>query len=122
MGRFGAAFWQGVEMWEQRRPLERPKNRGDIREAPRDDTREPPEDAAGEENRQLIDELRATVEGLQAKAEVLADALRLPGVKLWLLAKFHPDKHPQANEAERAVHTQNFQKVNAAYEMIERGQ
>jgi hypothetical protein len=95
-----------------------------------------PQEAAGDAGKELrslaevtelADQLQARVDELEGEragsmGAVLTEVLRLPGVKMWLLAKFHPDKHPHANEAERDVHTQNFQKVNAAYEIIEHGQ
>jgi hypothetical protein len=73
----------------------------------------------------LAEALQARVDELEAErgdAGVIADVLRLPGVKIWLLARFHPDKHPHANEAERELHAQNFQKIKAVYEIVERDQ
>jgi hypothetical protein len=74
----------------------------------------------------LAEALQARVDELEAEREaspaaLFAEALRLPGVKTWLLSRFHPDKHPDANEAERGVLTASLQKINAAYETLERG-
>ena len=55
-------------------------------------------------------ELAETVELLQARvveliggAEPMAKVLRLPGVKTWLLQRFHPDKYPEADERQSEV-------------------
>jgi hypothetical protein len=73
----------------------------------------------------MAEALQARVDELEAERDAsplkqLIAVLALPGVKTWLLAKFHPDKHPNANDAERELHTQNVQKINAAYEFVER--
>jgi hypothetical protein len=86
-----------------------------------------------EETRQSLAELAETAEGLQARVAeleaereaspvaLLADVLRLPGVKNWLLSRHHPDRHPDANDVERRVLTETLQKIIAAYEILERG-
>jgi hypothetical protein len=51
---------------------------------------------------------------------VLIDLLRLPGVKTWLLSRFHPDKHPNASRAEREALTAVFEKIVRAYQFVER--
>jgi hypothetical protein len=56
-----------------------------------------------------------------APEAVLRELLRLPGLKLWLLSRFHPDMHPDANEADRQVLAGTVHMINAAYEFIERG-
>jgi hypothetical protein len=50
------------------------------------------------------------------KAEVMAKALRLPGVKIFLLQRFHPDKYPDADEKQHALLTDALKTINAAYE------
>jgi oligoendopeptidase F len=91
--------------------------------------------AEGEENKLLIvelaelvtqlqaraDVLEAELKALPASAEVLAEALRLPGVRDMLLKKFHPDLN-QANgdEAASRALTEAMQKINAAYALIRR--
>jgi hypothetical protein len=73
--------------------------------------------------RQLAEALQARVDelefGLSAET-VFADVLRLPGVRSWLLSRFHPDQHRNANEAQRRVLIKILGKVSAAYELIER--
>jgi hypothetical protein len=73
----------------------------------------------------LAEQQEARIEELEAElasspAAVFADVLRLPGVKTMLVSKFAPDKHPDANEAERQQLTENMQKVNAAYEALKK--
>jgi hypothetical protein len=77
----------------------------------------------------LADQLNARVLELEAevaeinelRAEITActGVLRLPGVKTWLLSRFHPDKHPDANEEERRAFQESAQMINAAYEVAE---
>jgi hypothetical protein len=71
----------------------------------------------------LAEQLQARVDELEAggaEVTVLAGVLRLPGVKTWLLSRFHPDKHTDANETERKALTDASQMINAAYEFVER--
>jgi hypothetical protein len=96
----------------------------EYRDAPRG-SNEAPGDAA--ETKIMLAKVTAMAEALlEAERDAsplkqLIAVLALPGVKTWLLAKFHPDKHADANDAERELHTQNVQKINAAYEIVERG-
>ena len=53
-------------------------------------------------------------------SEVLEAVLRLPGVEKWLRDRFHPDKHPKADDAERRLLNEATQKVNAAYAELKR--
>jgi hypothetical protein len=53
-------------------------------------------------------------------AEPFAEVLCLPGVEKGLRNRFHPDKHPQADEAERRALTEATQKINAVYSAIKR--
>ena len=45
----------------------------------------------------------------------------MPGIREALLKGFHPDKHPRASEAERKGFEDATAKINAAYEILERG-
>jgi len=62
----------------------------------------------------------AELESAPAGAESSAAVLRLPGVEKWLRDKFHPDKHPGADDAERRSYNEATQKINAAYSDIKR--
>jgi hypothetical protein len=74
------------------------------------------------ECKRLIGELKDYAEQLQSRvvelvagAEVMAKALRLPGVKTFLLQRFHPDKFPDADDKTRAVMDEAIKTINAAY-------
>jgi hypothetical protein len=72
----------------------------------------------------LAEQLQARVRELEAEladspASIFAEVLRLPGVKKQLVSRFHPDK-PDVNEAERQWLTEAMQKINAAYEALEK--
>jgi hypothetical protein len=54
-------------------------------------------------------------------AAIYAEVLRLPGVKQLLSSRFHPDKS-DVNDSERQWLTERMQKVNAAYEALEKRQ
>jgi hypothetical protein len=70
----------------------------------------------------LADQLDARVKELEPAFAVCAAVLRLRNVRKWLVTQFHPDnpKHCDANESERQSLTESMQKINAAYEAIER--
>src|ERR1700733_1471490 len=79
-------------------------------------------EAQHEETKQLVGELAETVELLQARvveligaAEPMAKVLRLPGVKTWLLQRFHPDKYPEADERQSELLNDAIKAINAAY-------
>lgn len=68
--------------------------------------------------RELTDYVELTenrVIELIAEAEPMAKALRLPGVKTFLLQRFHPDKYPGADEKQRALLTEALKTINTAY-------
>jgi hypothetical protein len=84
-------------------------------------------EAEHEETKQLVGELAETVELLQARvveligaAEPMAKVLRLPGVKTWLLQRFHPDKYPEADERQSELLNDAIKAINAAYAVIEK--
>jgi hypothetical protein len=73
----------------------------------------------------LADQQNARIIELEAElaaspAAIFAEVLRLPGVRTFLVARFHPDKHRDTNEVERAQLTGQLQKINAAYEALEK--
>jgi phosphoenolpyruvate carboxylase len=59
--------------------------------------------------------LQDRVVELIATSEPLAKTLRLPGVKTFLLNRFHPDKHPTADEKQRELLTEALKTITAAY-------
>ena len=74
------------------------------------------------ETKRLIAELKDYAEQLQGRvveliagAEPMAKALRLPGVKTFLLQRFHPDKYPDADDQQRELLTEALKTINAAY-------
>jgi hypothetical protein len=74
------------------------------------------------ESKRLIAELKDYAEQLQSRvveliagAEPMAKALRLPGVKTFLLQRFHPDKFPDADDQQRALLTEALKTINSAY-------
>jgi hypothetical protein len=72
----------------------------------------------------LAEQLQTRIEELEAEiasspAAIYAEVLRLPGVKVWLTKRFHPDK-PDVKDDEREWLTARMQKVNAAYEALEK--
>lgn len=92
-----------------------------------DETRD---EAAGDdgqilaETTTLAEQLNARVAELEAElaaspAAAFAEVLQLPGVRRWLITRFHPDK-PGLNEAESVALTEAMQKINAAYEQLEK--
>lgn len=74
------------------------------------------------ECKRLVGELKDYAEQLQSRvveliagAEVMAKVLRLPGVKTFLLQRFHPDKFPDADEKTRAMLDEAIKTINTAY-------
>lgn len=65
------------------------------------------------------EQLEARVVELIAGAEPMAKVLRLPGVKTYLLTKFHPDKYPDADEQQRALLIEAITTINAAYALAD---
>jgi len=96
--------------------------------------------AFAERKTQALDELVPVVEQLQARVaeleampdggEIFAEVLRLPAismktvkvpsVKNLLLDRFHPEKHPKADDEARQALKERTQKINAAYDVIKR--
>ena len=72
-----------------------------------------------DEARRVIADLTDAVERQKTRMDGYAVVLLLPGVKLWLINRFHPDKHPNANEAEKAALNETLQTINAAYDALE---
>ena len=72
----------------------------------------------------LAEQYELRVKELEAElaaspAAIYAEVLRLPGVKVWLTKRFHPDK-PDVKDGEREWLTVRMQTVNAAYAALEK--
>jgi hypothetical protein len=74
------------------------------------------------ESKRLLGEMTDYAEMMQSRVieliaagEVMAKALRLPGVKTFLVQRFHPDKYPDADAEKRELLTRAFQTITAAY-------
>lgn len=50
--------------------------------------------------------------------EPLIEVLKLPGVRKWLLEKFHPDRYPDANPVQRDALERAAGVINAAYDIV----
>jgi hypothetical protein len=61
------------------------------------------------------EQMEARVIELIVGAEAMAKALLLPGVKAYLLQRFHPDKYPDADAGQHELLTNALQTINAAY-------
>jgi hypothetical protein len=61
------------------------------------------------------EKMEARVIELIAGSEPMAKALLLPGVKTFLLQRFHPDKYPNADDKQRELLTNALKTINAAY-------
>ncbi len=78
-----------------------------------------------DEAKRLVGELKDYAEQLQNRVaeliagnEPLAKVLRLPGVKTWLLQRFHPDKYPDADERQKELLNDAMKAITAAYAAI----
>ena len=71
--------------------------------------------------KEYAEQLQAQLEQLAAGVEPMAKVLMLPGVKTFLLQRFHPDKHPDADEQQRQVFTEAMQAITAAYAVVAKG-
>jgi hypothetical protein len=78
-----------------------------------------------DEARRIIRELKDYAEQLQNRVveliagnEPMAKVLRLPGVKTWLLQRFHPDKFPDADERQNALLNDAMKAITAAYATV----
>lgn len=63
---------------------------------------------------QMEDRVTQLLAGVQPMARVLV----LPGVKTFLLHRFHPDKHPDANEEQKLKLTEAMQMITAVYAFL----
>jgi hypothetical protein len=108
------AFARG---WVRARDMDAAGSAGDNADGAAADTDAMAEEL--EEYRRVLAELTETVDALKARVNLCFAVLRLPGVKLWLINRFHPDKHPNANETESAALNETLQTINAAYDALE---
>jgi hypothetical protein len=137
MASFKEAFRQGREQARAARgapPLSgNDWNAPGFGEAAADNAAEPTDAAAFEEAlrqrdddlaeaKQLLAEMTDYAEKVEARvieliamSEPMAKALLLPGVKSYLLQRFHPDKYPDADDNQRALLTSALKTINAAY-------
>jgi hypothetical protein len=136
MASFKEAFRQGREQARAARGA--PPLSGDGRDAPgfgeaRDRGPEPAIAAEFEEAlrqrddelteaKQLLTEMTDYAETMEARvieliagSEPMARVLLLPGVKTFLLQRFHPDKYPNADDKQRELLTSALKTINAAY-------
>ena len=77
------------------------------------------------EDKQLVDtltegvaDLRTALEEMALIGGLLIDVLALPGVKRRLQERFHPDKYPDATEAQRREYEDASARINAAYDIV----
>jgi len=66
-----------------------------------------------------VEQMEARVVELIAGAQPMARVLLLPGVKTFLLTKFHPDKYPDADDRQRTLLTEALKTINAAYALAD---
>jgi hypothetical protein len=74
------------------------------------------------ETKQLLAEMADYAEKMEARvieliasSEPMARVLLLPGVKTYLLQRFHPDKYPDADAKQRELLTNALKTINTAY-------
>jgi uncharacterized coiled-coil protein SlyX len=63
-------------------------------------------------------QLRGHLGDAVASCEPVIEVLKLPGVRKWLLEKFHPDKYSGANPAQREALENAAALINAAYDVV----
>jgi hypothetical protein len=78
-----------------------------------------------DEAKRLVGELKDYIEQQQDRVveliagnEPMAKVLRLPGVRTWLLQRFHPDKWPDADERQKELLNDAMKAITAAYAAI----
>jgi hypothetical protein len=64
---------------------------------------------------EFAEQMQSRVVELIAGAEPMAKVLLLPGVKTFLLQRFHPDKHPTADNEQHELLTAALQTITTAY-------
>jgi hypothetical protein len=80
-----------------------------------------------EQHKKLLAELaefteqqKARIAELEAMIAPLVAVLLIPGVKTGLINRFHPDKHPEADEATRTAYNEALRVINEAYAVVNR--
>jgi hypothetical protein len=71
--------------------------------------------AYAEEMKDYVEQIQTRAAELIAGCEPMAKALLLPGVKTFLLNRFHPDKFPDADEKKKEMLNEALKTINAAY-------
>jgi hypothetical protein len=67
---------------------------------------------------EAADQLRGHLGDALASCQPVIEVLKLPGVRKWLLEKFHPDRYPDANEAQKEALANAAALINAAYDVV----
>jgi hypothetical protein len=65
--------------------------------------------------KEYAEQMEDRVTQLLAGVQPMARVLLLPGIKSFLLHRFHPDKHPTANEEQKQKLTEAMQMITAVY-------
>lgn len=73
------------------------------------------------ELKKYAEQLQEQMAQLTAGVEPMAKVLMLPGVKTFLLQRFHPDKYPDADEEQRRLITEAMQAITVAYAAVAKG-
>ncbi|MBN8900943.1 MAG: hypothetical protein BGO51_08115 [Rhodospirillales bacterium 69-11] len=68
--------------------------------------------------KEYAEQMEDRVTQLLAGVQPMARVLLLPGVKTFLLHRFHPDKHPDANEEQKLKLTEAMQMITAVYAFL----
>jgi hypothetical protein len=93
----------------------------------------PARDSEVAEIRRLLADVTALAEGQKGEIEQqairvaelgamiapLVAVLLMPGVKTGLVNRFHPDKHPDADDTKRAAYNEALRVINEAYAIVD---
>jgi hypothetical protein len=137
LGRLGEALGAADRVVARREVSDAIKGREKPDQVKPEASVEPAKDDGGAPGKAKLGEAPNRVDVLQARVNMLAAesaqakaaaamlppviaVLMLPGVKRLLLARFDPDKHPNATDIERQLLGDAFAKITAAYQIAER--
>jgi uncharacterized coiled-coil protein SlyX len=65
-----------------------------------------------------LSDAQAARESLIKIVKQLIEVLKLPGVRKWLLERFHPDRYPDARPVQRHELENTASLINAAYDIV----